>query len=424
MTEPQPLIQPLANIDAEEDVLGAMLINESSIEAVLDVLEPDGADKFYRTTNGVIYTVIVKMYRDGKPIEPLTVAAAAPEHEQTIHEIAAGTIMTRNAGFKAGLVKKLWASRTLQQTLKDALRAVEEGNYDEAIDMAEANLMEVRHRYESSAPIFLDGFGMATAIDERIKNPLGVDEGVRAPFTFLPNMLPGRLYVIGGYTAHGKTSLAVQYARTALERGHSVGFFSIEMSGHQLGDRFAASFGVPLQQIETGRVTPTNTTKIGDALGKMAVWKIHVVDDTTSNAGTVARMQRLHKYDLIIIDHLHQITLPGKAGERRQALEDEVHAITTVARHYNVPVILLAQLSRPSEGKIKRPGLSDLRETSRIEQQAAFVGFIYRKHDLNGAITDESEFVTAKNRFGPTGVDELEFRGTETKFVEITNRYE
>ena len=144
-----------------------------------------------------------------------------------------------------------------------------------------------------------------------------------------------------------------------------------------------------------------------------------VIDDLLSNSGTFLRAQRLRHYDLIIIDHLHEITLPGRAQDRRVELEQEVHRITTLARQENVPVLLLAQLSRSGgTAPFPPPNLTMLRESGRIEQEAAMVSFVYRERDKKNLQLPESWFIIAKNRFGPVGRRSLDFIGDQVRFVE------
>lgn len=418
------------NLDAEETVLGAMMLG--TVEPALDILEPDGDKKFYREqTHAPVYRAIRTLHRHGSPVDYISVIEQLKTDgeldtvsEERVRELAILVPAAGNVAHHARIVKDHWATRQVLAVVRKAETALLEGiGASEALDRLEQAVANARMRTEDGsqteiAPMFT----LAQNLEERVRNPPSSDDDVPAPFSFQKPMKPGRLYVLGGYTAQGKTAVAVQYAKAVAKRGMSVGFFSIEMSKDQLYDRIISSFGVPVEQIEKGQVAPQYREILNEAIGVTSQWRIDVIDDVSANASTVARVQRIKKYDLVIVDHLHQIILPGDARDRRQALEDQVHGFTNIARQQEVPVLLLAQLSRPSSGNTSypKPTMAMLRETSRIEQQAWEVCFIFRETDNEGNVASEAEFITSKNRSGPTGVRPLTFIPHETRFTEKT----
>lgn len=406
-----------------------MLLNPLAIDRALEVLEPDGHRKFYRASLGLVYRAIRAIHTDGNPVDEITLAAFLERHgkleaaggAERVHELAVIVPAFSNVAHYATIVRETWQKREIGEALyRAADKAWNGAAPDEAMEHSETAILELRDRIDKGGKSeFATMHDLAQNLEDRVKDPPPVGGGVPCPFSFLKPMLPGRLYVLSGYTGDGKTVAAVQFAKTAAKRALKVGFFSIEMSKEQLFDRFVSSFGIPLGLVESGRITDRYRNQYRDALREVSPWRVDVLDDRAANATTFQRFQRLRRYDLLIIDHLHEIDVGGRASERRQHLEDEVRRITTVARTENVPVLLLAQLSRPqgSHG-FPRPTMAMLRETARIEQSAAQVAFIWRKRDDENMPLDEAEFIVAKNRFGPLGRVPLQFVGENVRFVE------
>jgi replicative DNA helicase len=190
------------------------------------------------------------------------------------------------------------------------------------------------------------------------------------------------------------------------------------MTRAQLFDRMLACYGIPLPQVESRRPAPAYEDALERALKETAKWRVEINDERSANHATFRRWQRLRHYDLIVIDHLHEIDIEGRAADRRVNLEQELLRIASVARDLDVPILLLAQLSR-GEG---RPNLAKLRESGRIEQVAAQVQFIWRKPTESGEPGTEAELIVAKDRFGPTGKMPLHFDGEMVRFTEVEER--
>jgi replicative DNA helicase len=271
---------------------------------------------------------------------------------------------------------------------------------------------------KGSASQMQSGSALSDQYRRELAAPPAVERGIATPFRWLRRLMPGRLYVLAGETAHGKTVLGGQYARAACQEGAAVGFFSIEMTRAQLFDRMLACYGIPLPQVESRRVAPFYADTLERALKETARWRVEINDERSANHVTFRRWQRLRHYDLIVIDHLHEIDIEGRASDRRVNLEQELLRIASVARDLNVPILLLAQLSR-GEG---RPNLAKLRESGRIEQVAAQVQFIWRKPTESGEPGTEAELIVAKDRFGPTGKMPLHFDGEMVRFTEVEER--
>ena len=409
---------------SEEHTLGAMMISPSALDAVLETLEPHGEEKFTRDNHRVIYRAMRAMVRAGHGVDPVALPVFLEAHkalvrvggEQRIQELATLVYSATNATHHAKLVREAWAKREVEAlaVYPDKPTAVE------SLEVMERSLMDVRARIEEgNAKAFFTAYELAEAHEAHIKNPV-TQRGVPTPFRTLDPLCAGQLHILSGYTGDGKTVAAVEYAKTACKNRFRVGFWTIEMSHGALFQRFLASFGVPLSQIQSGNVSATFKRRHDEALAEVSTWQFDVYDSSASNSATIRRAQRLRRYDLIVVDHLHEIMLEGRASEHRRLLEDETRRLLHVAKEHEVPILLLAQLSRPSNNtSFPAPTLTMLRETGRIEQEAHSVVFIWRERDKQNQPTNEAWLIVGKNRDGRAGYRRpLDFIGDQVRFVE------
>ncbi len=417
-----------ANLDAEESVLGAMMLTDSAVEAVLTELEPDGERVFYRASHGLIYRAARSLHRARRPVDQITVAAlleskgklADAGGAEHVHQLAVLVPAASNVAHYARIVREQWAKRRVAEMCAsyahDAANGTGSSEALTGILRAALDLEADLSRGKTATSTLAD---MAFRLEERVKNPPAT-AGIAGPFTSYPLLRGSRLYVLGGYTADGKTAAAIQFASIAASRGARVGFATVEMSEEQLFDRMVAGYGVPLRQVEAGRILPPYMDAYRAAIRELVPRNVELIDDPATNASSLARLQRARRYDLLIVDHLHQIVLDGKPDHRRQRLEDEVQGFVTLARTEDVPVLLLAQLSRQTGGKpFPRPTENMLRESGRIEQQAAVVSFVWRHRDERNQPTEDAELIVAKDRFGPVGAFPLRFHPELMRYEEV-----
>lgn len=421
--------QPPFNGDAEESVLGAMMLSALAVETVLAELEPDGEQTFWRETHGHVYRACRALYRAQRPVDAITVAAlleskgklADAGGKERIHELAALVPATSNVGHYAKIVREMWAKRLVAAAaLQGHESAINGAGSAETIEATLNALLDVQATLGRGRkrPALLGE--LALRLEDRVKNP-PKECGIATPFPTFPKFQPSRLYVLSGYTKDGKTAVACQFAAAAAKHV-PVGFVSIEMSDAQLFDRMVAGFGVPLHMVESGRITPPFLPAYREGLRVLSGLNVEVIDDPGACAATIAPLQRARKYGLIIVDHLHRISLGGKASERRHFLEDEVRDLARLTRSEEVPMLLLAQLSRSGTpgNPYPRPNASMLRETAVIEQEAAVVAFVYRKRDTTThEPTDDAEMIVQYDRFGPSGSFPLRFLGEQMRYVEL-----
>lgn len=411
---------PYCDVDAERALLGAMLSGSRGVcESAFEILEPGGEKTFYGPSHSKIYAAIRSTYLSGVDPEFVSVSDQLPELSEEIHDLLRSAGATVNAPHWARIVRREWGRRWLDEAVIDMKETLD--TILEPEEAAEALLRQIfafSDTYESGRSQEETIKALMAQLSDRFLAP-PAERGLSMPFKFMPRLHPGRVHVLAGYAGDGKSALAWQIAEHVARQGESVGFWSIEMSRLQLAERALASHGVPLRQVESGHLSQAHMATASQFLLELGALPIVVFDSTRTNAADIQRRQRSRKFSLIVVDHLHEIRLPGKASERRQALEDEVAAFVALARQEDVPVLLLAQLSRPREQGFPSPTLSMLRETARIEQLAHQVMFIYRKRNEDGTPKDEAKLIIAKNRSGQTGDRALMFRGAETRFLEV-----
>lgn len=419
---------PPQNLEAEENVLGACLLSPNAVEAVLVIVEPE---HFYRESHGKIFAAIRDLYAAGGAIDSITLADVLDRRGELdevggkprIFEIAALVPATANAPHYARIVLEHWKRRETIRALGEGLRRVWElEDADEALNDVERDLLDLRSKVDRGRKTVIPIAEAMEWFGEKTENPPDDLPGVDGPFRFWRKHLPGRLTVVGGYTADGKSIIGKQCAKAAAlgrapgeDRRARVGVVTLEMSWQDFTDRFVVSYGVPYRQAQSGKIVGEARRKAADAIAELRALEVDFVDDESADAAAIARYQRLGRYDFLIVDHLHRIE-----SKDRDDFEREVRALSRLARRAEIPVLLLAQLNRggSSGGALPRPTLASFRDSGVIEQEAALAAFVYRKRDGHGEPTTEAEFIVAKNRFGPTDSFPLELVPHEVRYRE------
>lgn len=409
---------PPQNAEAEEHVLGAMMMAESAIDRVAEVLEPNGARKFYRESNGVVYAIALAMRQLGEPVDALTLAAelerrgmaAQTGGADRLRELRSITPTHSNAAHYAGLVLEAWKRRELIKLADAVSRPAWEGTgtADEALSAAEAAMLDLRASIERGRKTVVPLRDSVWRWAQKTESPPEEEPGVPAPLG-LPRFRPGRLYVLGGYASDGKSVLAAQCARTVAESGRRVGIVTLEMSEEDLTERMITSFGVPYRQVQTGRVEAEYRSAAVAAISGLTALDIHLIDDESADATDIWRYQMLGRYDFLVIDHLHQID-----WDERRVLERQVRTIWQVARRSHIPILLLSQLSRQRD--FSRPTLSSFRESGVIEQLAAVAMAIWLERDEKGNVLNDAELILLKNRYGRRLTHHLRLVPAEVRF--------
>ncbi len=435
---------PPQNIEAEQSVLGALMLDKDAIIKVANLIR---IGDFYRDDHNLIFEVMVELYEQREPIDVLSLSNRLEEKGQLekiggssyLASLVTSVPSSSNIVHYAKVVQK---KSTLRKLILAASEIVELG-YKEAedveklLDMAEQKLFAVSQKYikQDFIPIRSILEAAFNRIDELHKGDHKL-RGIPTGFPDMDNILAGfqksDLVIIAARPSIGKTSLALDLARQiAVKENMPVGIFSLEMSADQLIDRMlAAESGVDLWRLRTGRLKTgdgdDDFQRIGQAMGVLSEAPIFIDDAGSANVmemRTMARrLQSEHKAGVIIIDYLQ--LMEGRSGgdNRVNEISEISRSLKQLARELNIPIIALSQLSRAVESRSPQiPKLSDLRESGSIEQDADVVMFLYRE-DREKPDTPNKNIVevhVAKHRNGPVGKFSLYFNENSTTFKSL-----
>lgn len=423
------------SLEAEQAVLGSMLIDTKCIPAVIEVLKPDD---FYLETHRLIYDTIHQMFLNARPIDPVTVLdemkalgyreAARRDFFLQLIEV---TPTSSNVSEYAAIVRSKSMLRELQQVSSDIidLTRAEEESADTVADLAEQKIYAVRQGRE------IQGFsGIHEAIqevyanlDELAANP-GKLPGLPTGFAQLDQYIGGLnrsdLILLAARPGMGKTAIALNMAVNAAKRsGKTVAIFQLEMSRQQLATRMLSSEAlIDSKKLRMGTLEDSDWERMAGAT--QALQGMPILIDENSGITVpemMAKCRRLgNKLGLIVIDYLQLMHTPKQMDNRVQEVAEISRSLKIMAKELNVPVLCCSQLSRGPEGRQnKRPMLSDLRESGSIEQDADIVLFIYRDDYYNNEAENRNcaELIVAKNRHGETGTVDLQWMGQFTSFA-------
>ncbi|KAB2977491.1 replicative DNA helicase [Streptomyces sp. SS1-1] len=431
---------PPHDLDAEQSVLGGMLLSKDAIGEVTDLI---GAADFYRPAHETIYGAIVDIYAKGEPADPITVAAELTKRGEInkiggpgyLHTLVQAVPTAANAEYYAQIVREQAVLRRLTEagTRIAQLGYSAEGELDDIVAKAQSDLLEAieaRTGTTTGNPI--------SSILERVVDQIGTlsdDEitGVPTGFTDLDSLTkgwqPGQLIVLAARPAMGKSTAALDFARAAaIEHGLSVAFFSLEMSEDEIGMRLlSAEARVGLHHLRGGTVTDDDWRRIGRRLPDIGSAVFHVDDSPGLSVADIrTRAHRIASrggLDLVIVDYLQLLTPASRRGVSRQ---EEVAAMSRglklLAKSLRVPVIALSQLNRGSEQREdKKPVVSDLRESGAIENDADMVILLHREdaYDKESPRAGEADFIVGKHRNGPTATITVAFQGHYSRFVDM-----
>lgn len=436
---------PPQAIEAEESVLGAILLDNDAMIKVADVLQ---VDDFYRPDHQAIYSACIALYEKRMPLDVVTLT---DELERTKQLQAAGgaTVLATltnkvptaaNAGHYAEIVHEKAILRRIiaaANTINE-LGYAEDRPVDEIVDECERLIFKVaensiKQDFEPVKEILIRSF---ERIDE-LHRDRGKTRGVPTGFKDIDNLLSGLqasdLIIIAARPSMGKTSFALNMAQyAAVNQKLPVGFFSLEQSKDQLIDRLVAGeANVDSWKLRTGNLGNEDFERLNYAMGVLADAPLFIDDVpnmTVMDVRTKARrLQSEHGLSMIVIDYLQLMQgRQTKDANRVQEISDISRGLKGIARELNVPVIALSQLSRAVEQRPNKvPLLSDLRESGSIEQDADIVMFIYREDYYNPDTEKKNiaEIHVRKHRNGPVGEVDLFFMPEQTKFRTIDRRH-
>lgn len=443
---------PPQNIEAEQAVLGAMLIDKEAIAKATEVLS---ADDFYREAHRVIFSAMLELYNKNEAVDMVTVTEILKRDNKLediggiayITSLANVVLTAANVKYHAEIVAEKSVLRQLVRVSTEIAAMGYEANEDVGtlLDTAESRILEISNRKKKNDFTVINDILMDSvqSIESLLQNKGGLT-GLPAGFADLDKLTsglhPSDFIILAARPSMGKTALALNIVQNVALRAHkviggeprSVAFFSLEMSKEQLVNRMlCAEAGIDSQRLRVGEMRDEDWTHLWDACDTMSRAKIYI-DDT---AGITAmdmrsrarRLKAEHGLDLIVVDYLQLMQGSGKrnnSGDRQQEVSEISRSLKALARELDVPVLALSQLSRSVESRqVKRPMLSDLRESGSLEQDADIVAFLYREDYYNPETENKhTELIIAKHRNGPVDTVNLFFQKQFTKFVGFTKR--
>lgn len=431
---------PPQNIEAEEAVLGSLLIDKEAVTKVADTLAPED---FYRDKNGMVFEAMLDLYSHNDPLDLVSLSNRLAEKNQLkpvggrAYLATLATVVPTSGNVKnyANIVSRKATLRRLISAASDIINLgyQEEQEVEDLLDTAEQALFQVSQKHLTNnftaiSHVLTEAF---ERIDEIHKNA-GKLRGIASGFGDLDSLLGGLqksdLVIIAARPSMGKTSLALDIARQVAVKGKvPVGIFSLEMSKEQLVDRLlCAEANIDMWKMRTGRLSDKpgsdDFPRIGHAMGVLSEAPIFIDDSGMANIMEVRtkarRLKAEHNLGLLVVDYLQ--LMEGRSSDNRtQEVAEISRGLKSIAKELNIPVLALSQLSRAVEQSSPPvPKLSHLRESGSIEQDADVVAFIYREEYYNkdSDRQNRADVFIAKHRNGPTGQIELYFDKEKVSF--------
>ena len=426
------------SLEAEQSVLGSILIDSRCITEIIGVLRPED---FYNQQNREIYEAIYTMFNFSQTIDPVTVLDKMREmgvyHDNSrdyILQLMKITPTAANAQRYANIVRDKAMLRGLAQAASEISDTVysQVGTPAEMLESAEKKIYALRKgergdSLEHIGTILHKVFDRLTELSQSDSLIPGLSSGLRDLDTKINGLNKSDLLLVAARPAMGKSAFALNIGvNVAKKYNKTVAIFNLEMSREQLAIRLLASESfIEMQKLATGKLSEEEWGKLCMASAALSQADIRIDDNPTVTVADInAKCRRLDNLGLVVIDYLQLMTGSGygKNSENRVTVVGEIsRALKIMAKELNVPVICLSQLSRAVEGRTdKRPILSDLRESGAIEQDADSVMFLYRDEYYNENTEDKglAECIVAKNRHGETGTVKLQWFGPYQTFAD------
>ena len=432
---------PPHSIEAEQSVLGGLLLNNEAWDRIGDII---AEEDFYRDDHRRIYHAISKLIEHNKPADVLTAAEAlqmAGDLQNIggmayLHSLAEGTPSAANIRLYAEIVRE----RAIMRRLARAGEEIADNSYSpngrearQLLDEAEKKVFDIAEMgrkggagFNSMSTLLSE---VMTRLDDLSKNPTAVT-GKATGFVDLDEMTSGMqdgdLIIVAGRPSMGKTAISLNIAEhVAVNLGLPVLIFSMEMGGTQLAGRFLSSLSkVDQQRLRTGRLEARDWDRLNQAMAKLNDTPIHIDETPALNAlelrARARRMWRMYEgLGLIVVDYLQLMSSSSSSENRATEISEISRSLKALAKELKVPVMALSQLNRSLEQRPnKRPVMSDLRESGAIEQDADVILFVYRDEVYNPDTAEKgsAEVIIGKQRNGPIGTVKLTFVGQNTRF--------
>lgn len=431
---------PPHSIEAEQAVLGGILLNN---EAWVKVIERIQEDDFYRKDHRTIFKAIATLDSEGKPYDVITVAEWLESH-QLLDEASGLSYVAAlvencsgadNISAYADIIRKRSVLRQLIKAtseISDSVFNPQGRTSEEILDFAEQSVFEIAEQetrgsrtYKSIKDLLVTALDKVDELFHRDSPITGIATGFDDFDERTAGLQNADLIIVAGRPSMGKTAFAINIAEhAAIKEKKSVAVFSMEMPGDSLAMRLMSSLGrIDQHKVRTGKLKDEDWPRLISAVEIMKDSKL-LIDDTPAltPAELRARCRRIYReqgLDLIIVDYLQLMQVPTNAENRATEIAEISRSLKAMAKELNVPVVALSQLNRSLESRTdKRPVMSDLRESGAIEQDADVIVFIYRDEVYNEDSVDKgkAEIIIGKQRNGPIGTVNLTFLGQYTRF--------
>jgi replicative DNA helicase len=434
---------PPQNLEAEESVLGAMMISPGAIGAVSEIVD---AGDFYRESHAKIYRAALALYAKGEPVDAITLTDELEERSELdavggrvrLHELAALVPATANASHYARIVHETATLRGLIRAGGEIARLGWErpGETGDLVDQAEQILYDLSQQrvtgeWSEIEELLKESFERITQLYESGVDLTGTPSGFRDLDRLTSGFQPGNLIIVAARPSMGKSALALcMAANMGVRHNIPVGLFTLEMSKSEVTQRLMCSEAkVESQRLRNGKLAQDDWPRLTAACDKLAKAPIYVDDTGLLNMMEIRSKARRLKarhpnLGLIIVDYLQLLTPSQRRDSdgRVQEVSEMSRSLKILARDLDVPIVALSQLSRAVEQRTdKRPILSDLRESGSIEQDADLVAFVYRDEYYNDESDQQglAEIILAKHRNGPTDSIKLSFLKRYAKFSDL-----
>ncbi|MFL6107205.1 MAG: replicative DNA helicase [Marmoricola sp.] len=433
---------PPQDVDAEQSVLGSMLISK---DAIADVTETVKGHDFYRPAHETIFDAILDLYGRGEPADPVTVAAELNRRGELVriggapylHTLSASVPIAANAGYYAEIVRE----KSILRRLVDAgtkiaqLGYAGEGQVDDTVDRAQAEIYAITEKRTSEDYVPLNAI-MEHTLDEieAISNHDGSLRGVPTGLADLDELTnglqAGQMIIVAGRPGSGKSTLGLDFCRAAsIANGMTSVIFSLEMGRSEIAMRMlSAEARVPLGHIRNGGMNDDDWGKLARKMAEVSSAPLFIDDSPNMTMMEIRakarRLKQRHDLKLIVIDYI-QLMSSGKKVESRQVEVSEFSRhIKLLAKELEIPIVALAQLNRGSEQRAdKKPMVADLRESGSLEQDADIVMLVHREdmYEKESPRAGEADIIVGKHRNGPIRDVTVLFQGHYSRFVDISH---
>lgn len=434
------------SLEAEQSVLGAVLLEPSCLDVVTEILPRP--EYFYAVNNQMIYSVMLEMYTLSLPVDFVTVLEKLKENED-FDEATGKVYLTQlaqlvpsigNVAAYANIVRNKYDVRTLMQAARGILDDASDGTEDSALllDMAEQRIYDIRKGKNRDGlkpvkEVLLETFERLDLLNSPDREKYrGIPTGIGELDAIITGLNRSDLIILAARPGVGKTSFGLNIARhAAVAKGRRVAFFSLEMGREQLASRLlSAEARIEGTRMRTGELSESDWVKLVEAGDILSRAEIYFNDNPSVTVLNIKdQVRRLGKVDLIIVDYLQLMNSTRRTDNRVNEITEITRNLKVMAKELDVPVIAMSQLRRPTERtKDHRPGLSELRDSGSIEQDADVVIFLHREAynatSEGGEITEDmdvhaAEIIVAKNRHGAT--DSI-FAHWDPEFMRFTSR--